>query len=237
MRRLARRAGRVLWALAALVVTWRIAAFLTGPRGSAELARGLLGVAFVAGGLVGFRIAGDAAGALFALYATSAGLHWGGPVGPPSLEGNPVFTAPYLIVSAAAPAALLAFAVAFDGRREPSARWLWFLLPAGVVAMALPVALAAPPPLGAVGRTAVAAGYAGSSLLALAATVVLATRTFGPERQPGAGWALAGLLLGGAAPALLGVALGEGTASYAEPMHVLIPLLAPAGLATRSRDA
>ncbi len=87
-----RKSNLLPWIAATLAVGWRLAspwlqqsAVLEGDLSELDhtmfVTLGLMGLGFVACGLVAHHWAGTRASWLFALYAALAGLHWGGPLG------------------------------------------------------------------------------------------------------------------------------------------------------------
>lgn len=126
----------LLWIAAILAFGWRLAspwrqqsAVLAGDLSELDhtmfVTLGVMGLGFIACGLIAHHWAGTRASWLFALYAAFAGLHWGGPLGV-STKAWIV----YLFVSGLlSEALLLHFALVFPRPLRPHLpRWMPILL-------------------------------------------------------------------------------------------------------------
>ena len=136
---------RLLWAAAGLAVLWRLASpWLQQPAVAAGnisesdhtmfVTLGIMGLGFIACGLLAHHWAGTRAAWIFALSATFDGLHWGGPLGT-SRDAWVV----YLFLSGFIGAALLLhFTLLFPRPlAAASRRSTWWLLYAPLAASAL----------------------------------------------------------------------------------------------------
>lgn len=115
---------RLLWAGVLLAVAWRVLAFVY-PHPAAtdpplvQRATALMGLWFLACGLVAFRRAPGRASWLFAWYGVAACLHWGGPLGLGSEAARNLLLAFYIVASSAlAQSLFLHVALAFEPPRE-----------------------------------------------------------------------------------------------------------------------
>ena len=139
--------SKFIWAAAGLAVFWRLASPWMQQRAvDAEVISqsdhtmfvtlGIMGLGFVACGVLAFRWAGTQAAWIFALHAAFSGLHWGGPLGT-SREAWVV----YLFLSAFIGAALLLHFMLLFPRplAAASRRSTWFLLYTPLAASALVV--------------------------------------------------------------------------------------------------
>lgn len=110
---------RLLWVATFAVVAWRVAALVhphpaNADPGLVRNAMAALGIVFLACGLWSFVRSPSWASYLFAWFAITAGLHWGGPVGFGSSEMQNVLLAFYVVVSTGVGMSLfLHLAVAF----------------------------------------------------------------------------------------------------------------------------
>ena len=205
-----------LWILAAVVVAWRIAAYLVadeGPDGWLRLGLAGLGLLFVVCGLVAYNRWPGRASLLFALYALCTGLHWGGPIGSSNLSENPVWLSVYLVVSSILGGTLfLHFAIEFppawrSGVRDRITRLIY--LPTVIATLLLPFVVVASPEqsLGATARTGFLAAYTIGVVFPYLAAAVFALRIFKSKPRAPAAIVLVGTVLG-ALPGLLHSSLG-----------------------------
>ncbi len=136
---------KLLWAAAGLAVLWRLASPWVQQRAvdagvisesdqTMFVTLGIMGLGFVACGLLAYRWAGTRAAWVFALYAAFDGLHWGGPLGT-SREAWVVY---FFLSGFIGGALLLHFTLIFPRPLgAASRRWTWWLLYAPLAASAL----------------------------------------------------------------------------------------------------
>lgn len=183
-----------------LAVGWGHLQALDGePDAGMKLALGVMGLGFLACGVLAVARVRTAASGLFALYCLSQAVHWGGP---PSTRL--VVWLVYFVISMLGISAVLHFTLLFPSRWPLAGRrstQLFLHLPILVAAILAGARMATEGPLGETLQTAfLALEVIQVNLYALLAAVVIAVRFASasqPERRAtGLGMMLAGALIG-----------------------------------------
>lgn len=141
--------GRTIWVVACFVLLWRLAAAVSPYREGAlasmtsdtlntRLGLGAMGILFMACGVYAYARRRNRVVMLFALYACSGGLHWGGPIhfSNPSLEAALFLF--YLVASGVlSETFLLHFILLYTGisRKFSDKKWFILYLPALVLGL------------------------------------------------------------------------------------------------------